>query len=54
MSGELIKIHDSHTKAARDLGLSQGNIGMCVKGIRHHHGGFIWEDYESSKKKQHE
>lgn len=30
-------------KAARFLGISQGNICMCCKGLRSNAGGFFWE-----------
>lgn len=36
-------VHPSIYKAARDHGISQGNICMCCNGIRRSAGGYFWE-----------
>jgi hypothetical protein len=44
-NGNLIKIHESMTSAARESGISQGDISMCCNNVKHHNtaGGYIWK-----------
>ena len=42
-SGKTIKVFDSAVEAARQLGLSTGNISSCAHGIRKTSGGYRWQ-----------
>lgn len=42
-SGKTIKIFDSAAEAARQLGLSKGNISSCANGVRKTSGGYRWQ-----------
>lgn len=41
--GKIIKVFDSGAEAARQLGLSIGNISSCANGIRKTTGGYHWQ-----------
>jgi hypothetical protein len=41
--GVVIKIHDSGIGAAKELGLSHGNISKCANGLKKSEGGFEWK-----------
>lgn len=43
LNGNLIKIWDSQTQAAKALGIGQANISLCANGKRANAGGFIFE-----------
>lgn len=43
LSNMFIKEWKSQTEAAKSLGLSQGNIGSCLKGTRKSAGGFVFK-----------
>ena len=43
---KLIKIWDSMTDAANNLGINVSNISACCNGRRRKAGGFIWDYYE--------
>ena len=42
-SGKTIKVFDSAAEAARQLGLSKGNISSCANGARKTSGGYRWQ-----------
>lgn len=42
-SGKTIKVFDSAAEAARQLGLSKGNISSCANGVRKTSGGYRWQ-----------
>lgn len=43
VSGKTIKVFDSAVEAARQLGLSTGNISSCANGTRKTTGGYRWQ-----------
>ena len=43
---KLIKIWNSMTDAANNLGINVSNISACCNGRRRKAGGFIWDYYE--------
>lgn len=45
-NGIVIKIHDSGIGAAKELGLSHGNISKCANGLKKSEGGFEWKHEE--------
>lgn len=42
LDGVLLKTYSSTIEAARQTGLSQGNIVSCCQGKRHTCGGYVW------------
>lgn len=46
-TGEVMRFRSIY-KAARFLGISQGNICMCCKGMRPYAGGYVWQ-YEEDE-----
>lgn len=42
-SGKTVKVFDSAVEAARQLGLSTGNISSCANGSRNTTGGYRWQ-----------
>ena len=43
IDGELIKIWKSAKTACQELGLNQGNVCKCCKGILKRSGGYVWK-----------
>jgi len=43
LDGVLVKTWSSASEAARELGISNGNISTCCNGKRENAGGFIWK-----------
>lgn len=50
LKGNLIRIWDSMSDSARELGINYQNIYRCCKGERQKAGGFIWKYYEYIEK----
>lgn len=52
-TGEILKVYDSLTDAAKDLKSAQiGNISRACRGIINTHKGFCWKYIEKKKNKK--